>query len=216
MSEKNWNQILAYLVRTGRADLRIDGRTVDSILEESVSQPTSRNSAEIKEQLVMAGQDRAIEKTSHSVRLHPGLPVGRFVQSIRESAGLTTEEVALRLRKDVNDLQRFERGDIPPERIPVRDFADIMQLFRIKVGDLAPMLASSSAVAATKKNFRVAARSHGGKRTDTRTADVEKALDIFARTRMVAAKPPSGEVKKFLERLRDELRQRNCAELLEE
>lgn len=215
MGEKLWNNLLAYLVRTGRLDLRLDNQVVDSILAESESQSMPARAAEIKNRLVIARQDRALKEAARTVKHRSRIAVGRFVEALRETAGLTPEEVAFRLRKDVDYVQRFERGHAPPLRIPVRDFADIVQLFGIKVGDLSPMLSVSSAVAAVKSNFRVAARSHGGKRTDTRAADVEKALDLFARKRMASEQGPSEEVRAFIEKLRGELRQRDCRELLE-
>ncbi len=215
MSEKRWNDLLAYLVRTGRANLRLNDQVVDSMLSESESQPVPTKAAEIKNRLVMARQDRALNQAVKSMNDWSRVPVGRFVEALRENAGLKPEEVAWRLHKDLDYVQRFERGHIPPLRIPVRDFADIVQLFRIKVGELPPMLSLSSAVAALKSNFRVAARSHGGKRTDTRAADVEKALDAFARRRMSGEQAPTDELKNFIERLRSELQQRDCRELLE-
>jgi transcriptional regulator with XRE-family HTH domain len=180
MNEKQLNANLRRLANEGSHVVDITDELVDSFLKRELNPP----SVEIKDRLVsklrIQLQDAAIDKARRAVGVKV-IPFGRFIESVREKAELTRRDIAGRLGKHEQFVQRVERGDMSPIDIPPTDFADLVVLFQIKVRDVAQLVSASLEIASAKQGFKTAAaRSHGGIRHDQRSEDVERAMDALA------------------------------------
>src|SRR5207248_1438419 len=106
-------------------------------------------------------QDEAIAEAKLTIE-DKAIPFGRFVETIRDRAGLTRIAIGERIEKTEEYVQRLERGDMDPVKIAAQDFADIVELFHLRLDTVAAMIVASPQTAQTKTNYRAAARSHGG------------------------------------------------------
>jgi transcriptional regulator with XRE-family HTH domain len=217
MDEKSLNKALASGMNRGDIALELDDTIVDSLLEHPVGQVSDAVTERTTARLQIRRQDAAIARAKTTIADMQSLPFGRFMEAVREKSGITKIQLARRLKKDEEYISRIERGDLSPVSIPVPDFTDIMGLFHVGIGVVSQMVVASTRIAESKYACRVSARSHSGLRHDTRTADVERALDAFARKMQKKAATSSGvppEVEACLIRVRDELERRGRKDLL--
>jgi hypothetical protein len=217
MDEKSLNKALASGINRGDIVLELNDTIVDSLLEQPVGQVSDAATERTTARLQTRRQDDAIARAKTTIADMQLLPFGRFMEAVREIAGITKIQIAGRLKKNEEYISRVERGDLSPVSIPAPDFTDIMGLFRVGIGVVTQMVVASSRIAESKHTYRASARSHGGLRHDTRTADVERALDAFARKMQKKAAPSSGvphEIEACLKRVRDELERRGRKDLL--
>jgi transcriptional regulator with XRE-family HTH domain len=217
MDEKSLDKLLVSGINKGEIALELNDGIVDSLLEHPVGQVSDAATARVTARLQIRRQDAAIARSKQTVPDMQSLPFGRFLEAVREKAGMTKSQVARRLKKDEDYVSRLERGDLSPVSIPAPDFVDIMGLFDVGIGSASQMIVASMRITESKHTYRAAARSHGGLRHDTRTDDVERALDAFARKMQKkvatsASVPP--EVDACLKRIRDELEKRGRKDLL--
>lgn len=217
MDDKILDKILASRLNRGDIPLELNDRIVDSLLEHPAGQVSDAATERTTARLQIRRQDAAIARAKTMISDVQSLPLGRFMEAVREKAGITRIQIARRLKRDEEYVARIERGDLSPVLIPAPDFADIMGLLHVGLGSISQMVIASTRIAESKHTYRVAARSHGGLRHDTRTADVERALDAFARKMQKKAAASSGvppEVDACLRRVRDELERRGRKDLL--
>ena len=217
MDEKSLNKALVSGINRGDIALELNDTIVDSLLEQPVGQVSDPATERATARLQIHRQDDAIARAKTMIADMQSLPFGRFMEAVREKAGITKVQIAGRLKKDEAYISRIERGDLSPVSIPTPDFTDIMGLFHVGIGVVSQMVAASSRIAESKHTDRASARSHGGLRHDTRTADVERALDAFARKMQKKAATSSGvppEIEACLTRVRDELQRRGRKDLL--
>ncbi len=218
MNEKILNKALASGMRRGDIPVELNDTIVDSLLQYPAGQVPDTVKERTKGKLRIRRQDAAIARAKGTISDTESLPLGRFVEAVREQAGITRVQIARRLEKNEEYVSRLERGDINPVSIPVADFVNIMGLFQVGLGSITQMVVASIRIADSKHTYRAAARSHGGLRHDTRTEDVERALDAFARKMQKKRATDSGvppEVDACLSRIRDELKRRGRTDLLE-
>lgn len=217
MDEKSLNKALASGINRGDIALELDDKIVDSLLERPVGQVSDAATERTTARLQIRRQDDAIARAKTTIADMQSLPFGRFMETVREKAGITKIQIAGRLKKDEEYISRIERGDLSPLSIAAPDFTDIMGLFHVGIGVVSQMVVASSRISESKHTYRASARSHGGLRHDTRTADVERALDAFARKMQKKAAVSAGvppEVEVCLTRVRDELERRGRKDLL--
>jgi hypothetical protein len=217
MDEKTINKLLVSGTMRGDIALELNDTIVDSLLEHPVGEVTDTAAELAIARLQIRRQDAALARAKTLVPDGRSLPLGRFIEAIREKAGMTRIQIAWRLKKNEAYISRLERGDLGPVSIPPTDFVDIMGLIQIGLREVTAMVVASISTAASKHTYRAAARSHGGLPHDTRTADVERALDAFARK--MQKKAPTGssippELDSFLKLVRDELERRGRTDLL--
>ncbi len=151
-----------------------------------------------------------------AVKIQRTTPLGRYVESVRERAGLDRTAIGTRLHKAADFVERFERGHINPLQLSTTDFADITELFQIKLSFLPAMIGASMAAAGAKHGYRAIARSHRGIGHNQRGEDVERAVEAFARS--VKPKVPSGssgseDVQTYLAKVEAELKHRGRTDL---
>ena len=217
MDEKSLNKALVSGINRGDIALELNDTIVDSLLEQPVGQVSDAVTERATARLQIRRQDDAIARAKAMIADMQSLPFGRFMEAVRDKAGITKVQIAARLKKDEEYISRIERGDFSPVSIPAPDFTDIMGLFHVGIGVVSQMVVASSRIAESKHTYRASARSHGGFRHDTRTADVERALDAFARKMQKKAATSSGvppEIEACLIRVRDELERRGRKDLL--
>jgi transcriptional regulator with XRE-family HTH domain len=217
MDEKSLDKILASAIDQGDITLELNDTIVDSLLEHPAGQVSDAAAERVTARLQIRRQDAAIERAKTMIPDMQSLPFGRFMEAVREKAGITRTRIAGRLKRDEEYISRVERGDLNPISIPTPDFADIMGLLHVGLGFVSQMVVASIRVAESKHTYRASARSHGGLRHDTRTADVERALDAFARQMQKKAAINSdvpAEVDGYLRLVRAELERRGRKDLL--
>ena len=218
MNEKELNSNLRRLANEGPHAVDITDELVDSFLNRELNPPTVEIKDRFVSRLRIQLQDAAIEKARRVVGMKV-IPFGRFIESVREKAELTRNDIAGRLRKHEQFVQRVERGDVSPIDIPLADIADLIMLFHIKVRDLAQLMSASLEIASAKQEFKTAAaRAYGGIRHDQRSEDVEKAMDaLAARLRQKGKLQGSGnndKVKVLIAQLTKEISARGRTDLL--
>jgi transcriptional regulator with XRE-family HTH domain len=217
MDEQNLNKLLSKRINRGEIALELNDNIVDSLLAYPAGQVADAVVGRAIAKVRVRRQDAALARAKQLVRDIRSLPFGRFIETVREMAGITRVQIAERLKKDEHYVSRVERGDVGPVSMAAPDMADIVELFRISFGFVREMVAASVGVSELKHTYRASARSHGGLRYDLRTEDVERALDAFARKmqkKAAASFSGSPEVAACLARLRAELEKRGRRDLL--
>jgi ribosome-binding protein aMBF1 (putative translation factor) len=216
MNEKSLNELLACAVRQGDLGLELNDAIVDSLLEQPWQEVSADAKARVKAQLRIRMQDSAIALAKQALEIKsPAL--GRFLEAVRQKANLTRVDIAERLKKADEYVQRLERGDLSPVQLPTRELADVVELFCLRVSEVSEMIVATLQTANIKQTYRAAARSHGGVRHDLRGEDVERALDAFARKmrqKLAARSGLSDDVRLCISKLEEELKRRGRVELL--
>jgi len=131
MNEKELNDLILKGIRNGEVPLEVS----DSVADHWLSTGTEISDAvrlRIKSNLKQRMQNTAIQQALSSAGKEV-LPFGRFIESIRERAGLSRSDVAERLKKNDEYVQRVERGDVVPTQLRAPEFADLVELFQITV-----------------------------------------------------------------------------------
>jgi transcriptional regulator with XRE-family HTH domain len=216
MNEKELNDLILKGIRNGEIPMEVS----DSVADHWLSTGTEISDAvklRIKSNLKQRTQDAAIQLALSSAGKEV-LPFGRFLESIRERAGLSRSDVAERLKKTDEYVQRVERGDVVPTQLKTPDFADLVELFQITVRAAVEMLKAAFDTLDYKSTFRASARACAGLRNDKRGEDVERALDAFARKKQRELPRPSSllpDIEVCASKLQDELKQRGRVDLLE-
>lgn len=216
MNEKSLNELLASAIRRGDVDLQLNDTIVDTLLVQPCPDVSDAAKARVKAKLRIRMQDAAIARAKQAVQVK-SLSLGRFLEAIRQKANLTRADVAERLKKTNEYVQRLERGDLSPVQLPTRELADVIELFCLGLRAVTEMIMATVQTANLKQTYRAAARSHGGVRHDIRGEDVERALDAFARKMSQKSMARAGlpeDVQACVSKLEEELKRRGRVELL--
>jgi ribosome-binding protein aMBF1 (putative translation factor) len=217
MDEKKLNKLLSKGMNRGEIAMELNDEIVDSLIAHPTGQVPDAAVARTTAKLRVRRQDEALTRAKRLVLEMRSLPFGRFIETVRERAGMTRIQIAWRLRKDEEYISRVERGDVSPLSMTAPDIADIVELLQVGFTIVSKMVAASVKVSESKHTYRAAARSHGGLRHDVRTEDVERAIDAFARKmqdKIAAKSPTSPDVAACLVRVRAELEKRGRKDLL--
>src|SRR5207302_5871304 len=144
MNEKLLNDLLASAVRNGHVSSELNDEIVDRILEQPGSNVSDASTERVKSKLKMRMQDAAI--TAARATIHPQVSVqfGRFIQTVREGAGLDRSAIGERLQKTGDFVERLERGHVNPLQLKTNEFADVVELFHIKFSALQAMVTASA------------------------------------------------------------------------
>jgi len=214
-NQKFINKLLRSAIRSKQISSDLNDQLVDRIL----AQPANISDASkehVKSHLRCRIQDTAIAAATKAVK-RAAIPLGRYVETVRGQAGLDRATMGTRLKKDIEFIERFERGHIDPCQLSASEFADIAELFQIRFAALPAMLTASAVAAAAKDGYRAIARSHGGMRHETSGEDIERALESFARTVPAAERGVTSkiteEIRVFLTKVEVELKRRGRQDL---
>jgi transcriptional regulator with XRE-family HTH domain len=217
MDEKKINQLLSSAVKHGDIPVELTDSIVDGLLEHPPGQIADGTTERVRAKLEIRMQDAAIAQAGQQIT-DRSLPFGRFLETVREKAGLTRTQIARRLGNIDTDLQRLERGDVNPLTMAPHSFADVLVLFHLKLASATPMIVASIRVSDSKRTYRPAARSHGGILREARSDDIERALDAFAKKMLKSNNSQTdvpAEVAAYLARVRNELQKAGRTDLLE-
>lgn len=147
------------------------------------------------------------------------LPLGRFLQLVRDRSGLSHAQVAMVLNKEVSFIERLENGQIDPLRMMTSDVADVMQLFRLTVTEILATLKAFLSIASVKHQ-RVSgmARSsvkQNAKDKGTRLSHAMDAVQAAIKKKKGQGLPDAAKIDPaYIEKLRQELKKRNAESLL--
>jgi transcriptional regulator with XRE-family HTH domain len=216
MNDKELNDLLLKGIRNGEIPLDVSDPVADHWLSTG-AELSDAVKLRIKSNLKHRMQNAAIKQALSSIGKEV-LPFGRFIESVRERAGLSRSDVAGRLKKTDEYVQRIERGDVVPTQLKTPDFADLVELFQITVRAAVEMLKAAFDTFDYKSTFRASARACAGLRNDKRGEDVERALDAFARKKRRELPRSSSlphDIEVCASKLQDELKQRGRVDLLE-
>lgn len=80
------------------------------------------------------------------------LPLGRYLQLIRDRCDLTKTDIAQTLNKNRTYIDKIESGQTNPLHLIAKDVVDIMQLFRLTLTDLKIGIESFLSIAELKRS----------------------------------------------------------------
>lgn len=116
----------------------------DDAMEESLdrlireTEPTEMTSSELRRfyQTVKKASVESAIMEARKITPVKELPLGRYLQLIRNNCDLTKVDISKVLNKDHTYIDKIESGQINPLHLLSKDVADIMQLFRISLSEL--------------------------------------------------------------------------------
>ena len=147
------------------------------------------------------------------------LPLGRFLQSVRDRSGLSHAQVAHSLNKKTSFIERLENGQINPLKLMVKDVANIMQMFRLTITDIITTLnafiATNSAKGQRIKGMaRTSIKSDAGDKGD-RLAHAMDALQAAIEKKKSHGRVEAQKIEPtYIDTLKQELIKRNAKDLL--
>ncbi len=147
------------------------------------------------------------------------LPLGRFLQLIRDRSGLSHSQVAHSLNKESSFVERLENGQINPLKLMAKDMADIMQLFRLTITDIVTTLNAFLATNAAKRQ-RISGMARSSIKSDAgdKSARIAHAMDALQAA--IEKKKGHGRVETekiesaYIDSLKQELLKRDAKDLL--
>jgi hypothetical protein len=216
MDEKTLNGFLRSALKRGEVPFELSDSLVDSFLERPFGEVPAGAVERVAARVDILMQDAAIERARREIPSQD-MPFGRFIEAVRKKACLTRVQICTRLRIPEDRIQKLERGDLSPIAVPPHECAEILILFKVKVGSVAKMVVASKTVSDTKQTYRASARSHGGVRHDVRSEDVERALDAFAKKRqakLLEGATVPADVAAYVVALEKEMEKRGRFDLL--
>lgn len=106
------------------------------------------------------------------------LPFGRHVQWIRNKSGVSKQDVAKNLQKDVSFVDKIEDGRINPISLLINELVDLMQFYRISVSELVATIAALAKLGGAKiGKMSAMARSSLSSNRDKKTEALDHAFD---------------------------------------
>src|SRR5262249_16381314 len=155
MNDKELNDLILKGIRSGDIPLDVSDSMADHWLSTS-SELSDSVKSRIKSNLKHRVQNAAIKNALSFAGKEP-LPFGRFIELVRERAGLSRSDVAQRLKKNDEYVQRVERGDVVPTQLRTPEFADLVELFQITFRAAVEMLKVGFDTLDYKNTFRASA-----------------------------------------------------------
>ena len=146
------------------------------------------------------------------------LPLGRFLQLVRDRTGLTHAQVAGALNKDALFIERLENGQINPLNLMASEVADIMQLFRLTLTNIISTIKVYLSIGLSKQN-RISGMARSSIQADAKDKGERLAHAMDALQAAIAKKSYSrADIVKidpaYLDGLKKELKKRNAKDLL--
>ena len=147
------------------------------------------------------------------------LPLGRFLQLVRDRSGLSHEQVGKILNKDASFIERIENGQINPLSLMANEVADIMQLFRLTFTEMISVIKAFLSLASVKRS-RISGMARSSVKTDAADKGERLAHAMDAALHAIAKKKNKDQpdiVKinpDYLEAIKQELKQRRAKDLL--
>jgi transcriptional regulator with XRE-family HTH domain len=211
MNEDSLQKLVRAAMKRGDVPLRLDDDMVDSWIVGGEPELTDALKSGVKSRLKFKIQDAALARAAGSVDATV-IPFGRFIETIRDRAGLTKKDVAERLLKSEEYVQDIERDRIDVTQLTSGEFADLVELFRMAfrvIADVVRATASSPDYSPFYGSAAVGLRGtpHSERVDGAVQVDPQERLQRIARAR-------GGNAETCLLSLRQELIRRQRADLL--
>lgn len=201
--------------------------TFDDAMEESLdrlvqeTEPEELTANELKQfyqTVKKASVERAIMEARSKTPV-TDLPLGRFLQLVRDRSGLSHVQVARVLNKDASFIERIENGQTDPLSLMADEVVDIMQLFHLTLTEMMCSIKAFLSLAGVKR-----CKISGMARSSVKADAVDKgerlahAMDaaLHAITKKkTRGRPDSVKIDPgFMEAIKKELKQRKAEDLL--
>lgn len=205
------------LASVGKLEASMD-RLTEQICRELV--PTTLSEEELKS-LYQTAKKASQEKALRDARkyLTVNLAFGRLLQFLRDKSGLTQIDIARLLRKDKSYVENLENCRVDPLKMPIRDLADILELFRINLSEFVRAV-KEIATLSSAKTGKVSAMARSSIKTGTKQRGESLAHAIDSVLLAIAKKEGQSNPDKTdiddssLDELRKELVKRGSNDLL--
>lgn len=209
MSEADVDQVLKDLLLSEHAPELTDDM-VDALMSLPIDSPAGsldRMRARFAAKVLAESQQISIKETAER------LPLGRWLEAVRNKVRLTRADIAAALGKSTDYVGAVEDGSAEPWCLSPEDLADWATLFRLHIGALAQMLSVSRAVNLGRARVGVAPR-RSGKNAKAENEKLNLALD-----KHLASRSRGGgldeEVARVVGLVREELGRRRLTDLLD-
>lgn len=229
MKKQKINKVKNLDLETFDAKLRAmaeDG-AFDGAMEESLdrlvrkTEPTELTASELN-QFYLTVKKASVEKAIMEARSKTpvtDLPLGRFLQLVRDRSGLSHAQVARGLNKDASFVERIENGQIDPLSLMANELADIMQLFRLTLTEMISSIKAFLSLAAVKR-CKISGMARSSVKADAEDKGERLAHAMDAALHAIAKKKTQDlpDIVKidpdYLEIIKQELKQRRAEDLL--
>jgi hypothetical protein len=153
MNEKQLKAGLSQLASAGWSVVEFPDELLESLLGREFDAPAEAVKQRFLSKFRVRIQDAAIRKAHRTVGID-GVPFGRFIETIRETAMLTRSDIGSRLGKEEDFVQRVERGDVSPLLLSLAEVTDLVTLFQIRIKDAIQLVAAGLEFAHAKQEFK--------------------------------------------------------------
>jgi hypothetical protein len=199
----------------------IDDAFVDALMEwlgpadplsnEATHYAVTQLQAAMKEDVTVASVRRA------HARVTDDKTFGQILNEVRASAGWTLAAVAQRISSDTAFVDRLERDLVPIEQVASRQWADLLEMFHIRLADFTRLATRTLVMQRLQKTMRSA---HARSKTDPYSAQHARDL-AFAIAKAIpdfddSTKSPPALDHSLIDNLAAELRERQRTDLLSE
>lgn len=197
----------------------------DDAIEQSISkllnqtEPIELNPCELNKFYNSANR-ASVQKQILETRIKTSissLPLGRFLQLVRDRSRLTHAQVASALNKDASFVQRLENGQINPINLKPYEVADIMQLFRLTLTNVISTINAYLSIGSTQQS-RISGMARSSIQADA-TDKGECLAHAMDALQAVILKRKGHSTEKidpdYLDGVRRELKKRGAKDLLE-
>lgn len=165
-----------------------------------------------------ASVERAIMEARNKTSL-TDLPLGRFLQLVRDRGGLSHVHVAVALNKDASFVERIENGQIDPLSLMADEVVDIMQLFHLTLTEMMCSIKAFLSLANVKR-CKISGMARSSVKADAVDKGERLAHAMDAVLHAIAKKKTQGRPDTvkidpgFMEAIKQELKKRKAEDLL--
>jgi transcriptional regulator with XRE-family HTH domain len=189
----------------------------DDIFELCEPMPLSDDELKyLKSNVSRAAMERVLVEAKSQIS-YVKLSFGRYLQLIRDKSELTVQNIASLLKKEQSYITKIENGQIDPLKIPFKEMADIMQLFRINLTELKTSIEAFLKISPLKgKRVAGMARSTGKQGATGKADTLSHAMDAVLQ-KIATKKTSSSKVivdSKYINLVKTELQKRKDNNLL--
>ncbi|MBU4000575.1 helix-turn-helix domain-containing protein [Patescibacteria group bacterium] len=146
------------------------------------------------------------------------LPLGRFLQLVRDRSGLSHAQVGIILNKDASFVERIENGQINPLNLMANEVADIMLLFKLSLTEFINSVKIFLSISHVKKGkINAMARSSIKAGSIDKGNKLAHAMDAVLQAIVKKSEKKIDEIKinpDYLEAIKQALKKRGAQNLL--
>jgi transcriptional regulator with XRE-family HTH domain len=130
MNEEALNKLLRRSIQKGDVPLELDDALVDYWLNHATPEVSDAVQSNIKRLLKLRLQNVALQQSAESLN-ETVTPLGRLIATVRSRAGLSRADVAERLGKSDEYLERMEESEEAFPDTTAEEFANLMRILHL-------------------------------------------------------------------------------------